>query len=213
MSTHTHMSMKLGKLKSKNSSSGAVGGGGSLRLRLPSSLQSASSSSQTVDIALPRNSFTETDYYRATKHEIHSPVSFATLYGPRAEEDTRRATTSRIYLNRAETFDLEEEDNDAEREDYEEEDCEEGDDAEATADGKKKRAFAGAVPLASVEAGNGSSKRPRKLSSLLQTLRDSMLRKLPDRRWASLRQRRATTDTTHEQRKRAVPRSKSMPAF
>nr|GAT44495.1 predicted protein [Mycena chlorophos] len=176
------MSMQLRKLKSKTSTSGAGGGGGSLRLRLPSSLHSASSSSQTVDIALalPRNSFTETDYYRATKHEIHSPVSFATLYGPRAEEDTRRATTSRIYLNHAETFDFEEEeDNEVEREDYEEADR---DDAEVAADGKKPTV---GVPLASVE--NGSSKRPRKISSLLQTLRDSMLRKLPERRWVHAR--------------------------
>ncbi|KAF7296904.1 hypothetical protein MIND_00922200 [Mycena indigotica] len=110
----------LDKLKAKASS---------LRLRIPST-SAASASSASLTLARPkseaRNSFSDTDYYRQTKEEIHSPVSWVTLYGPERDSasayEPNRAINdniSRIHLERAHTFQdgFDDEDNDEDEND------------------------------------------------------------------------------------------------
>ncbi|KAF7304143.1 hypothetical protein MIND_00646000 [Mycena indigotica] len=47
----------------------------------PNHAPSAWSTVSSASVGTPRNSFTETDYYRKTKEEIHSPVSWAAYRG------------------------------------------------------------------------------------------------------------------------------------
>ncbi|KAF7296913.1 hypothetical protein MIND_00923100 [Mycena indigotica] len=100
------------KLKAKASS---------LRLRIPqasANLKAASASSASLAGPAARNSFGDTDYYRQTKEEIHSPVSWVTLYGSNCDSpsepllddtDTNapiaiQENVSAIHLHRAQTF-------------------------------------------------------------------------------------------------------------
>ncbi|KAJ7073631.1 hypothetical protein C8F01DRAFT_1360472 [Mycena amicta] len=90
----------LRKLKSKASS---------LHLRLPSAPSSwVAAPASNASYSLPRNSFTDTDYYRTTKEEIHSPVSWAAIYQEQTtpEEAASAASVSTIRLDRAHTLDI-----------------------------------------------------------------------------------------------------------